>query len=182
MLKVISRKEARELGLTLYYTGNPCKHGHISQRKCCNMACLTCHNLGQVKWGKAHYAKNGKEVRARVKKHYVNNKDAYKASAKRQRARGYDWSRDNPQRVAYHGHKRRASKLQRTPVWSDLKEIKIIYDNCPKGYSVDHIIPLQGKLVSGLHVPSNLQYLTQSENCKKYNTFDPMTHEEPILC
>ena len=67
--------------------------------------------------------------------------------------------------------KRRAAELKRTPKWADLKAIKEIYRNCPKGYHVDHIIPLRGKKVSGLHVPENLQYLTKEENLKKYNKF-----------
>lgn len=69
--------------------------------------------------------------------------------------------------------KYRASKLNRTPIWAELAEIKRFYDNCPPGYQVDHIIPLQGKLVSGLHVLSNLQYLTAKENISKNNKFDP---------
>ena len=68
--------------------------------------------------------------------------------------------------------KRRAIKLQRTPSWADLEAIKKFYENCPKGYHVDHIIPLQGKIVSGLHVLSNLQYLTAEENLKKSNTYN----------
>jgi hypothetical protein len=68
--------------------------------------------------------------------------------------------------------KRRASQLQRTVPWADLKAIKEFYKNCPKGYVVDHIIPLQGKNVSGLHVLNNLQYLTASENASKGNKYE----------
>ena len=67
------------------------------------------------------------------------------------------------------GAKRRASKLQRTPAWADIEAIKQFYLNCPKGYHVDHDVPLQGVNVSGLHVLNNLVYLTASDNVKKGN-------------
>lgn len=66
----------------------------------------------------------------------------------------------------------RALKLDRTPSWSQSTKIKEFYDKCPEGYHVDHIVPLQGKLVSGLHVIENLQYLTAKENLSKQNKFD----------
>lgn len=69
--------------------------------------------------------------------------------------------------------RRKAKKLQRTPAWANLEKIKNIYQLCPEGHHVDHIIPLQGKLVSGLHVPENLQYLTKEENLKKGNKYTP---------
>lgn len=65
--------------------------------------------------------------------------------------------------------KRHAAKMKRTPKWADLKEIKNIYLNCPDGYEVDHIVPLQGTNVCGLHVSYNLQYLTKNENRAKGN-------------
>ena len=67
--------------------------------------------------------------------------------------------------------KYRCSKLNRTPKWANLLSIKDFYAKCPAGHHVDHIIPLQGDLVSGLHVLNNLQYLIASENCSKSNNF-----------
>ena len=71
--------------------------------------------------------------------------------------------------------KRTALKLKATPKWlnkEDFKQIEDFYKNCPKGYEVDHIIPLRGKNINGLHVLWNLQYLTQEENRVKSNKFD----------
>jgi hypothetical protein len=61
----------------------------------------------------------------------------------------------------------------RIPAWHNLEKdlIAEFYDNCPEGYHVDHIIPLQGELVSGLHTLSNLQYLLAEDNIKKGNTY-----------
>lgn len=66
----------------------------------------------------------------------------------------------------------RATKKSAMPQWVSVPEIKKVYKKCPKGLEVDHIIPIQGKNISGLHVPWNLQYLTREENAVKSNSFD----------
>lgn len=66
---------------------------------------------------------------------------------------------------------RKANKQLRTPKWANLDKIKEIYKNCPDGMHVDHIVPINGTFVSGLHVENNLQYLTAEENIKKNNKF-----------
>lgn len=65
--------------------------------------------------------------------------------------------------------KYRASLLCRIPEWADLSLISKIYSECPKDMQVDHIIPLNGVEVSGLHVDYNLQYLSPAENQSKGN-------------
>lgn len=63
----------------------------------------------------------------------------------------------------------RASLENKTPEWADLGAIKEFYRNCPEGMQVDHIIPLNGTNVSGLHVLENLQYLSKTDNLIKSN-------------
>lgn len=72
----------------------------------------------------------------------------------------------------YNSKTQKGEILLRTPKWADKKDIRRIYNNCPEGFHVDHIIPLRGKLVSGLHVSSNLQYLSAEDNLSKNNTFE----------
>lgn len=67
--------------------------------------------------------------------------------------------------------KRRKLLYTAMPPWANLSKLKEIYKNCPTGMHVDHIIPLQGNLVCGLHVENNLQYLTAEDNLKKSNKF-----------
>jgi hypothetical protein len=72
--------------------------------------------------------------------------------------------------------KYRSSKNSACPNWVDLDKINEFYIKCPEGYQVDHIIPLRGKYVCGLHVLWNLQYLNKSDNCSKRNYHESETY------
>lgn len=84
---------------------------------------------------------------------------------------GKKWRLENPGKHCAKEMRRRASKLKATPKWANLAKIQEIYINCPKGYHVDHIVPLKGLTVCGLHVEANLQYLPALDNIKKGNRF-----------
>lgn len=89
----------------------------------------------------------------------------------------------NPGKTRAHVAQRRAAKMQRTPAWltpDDFWLIEQAYDLAILrtqmfGFSwhVDHIIPLQGKYVSGFHVPCNLQVIPGTENIRKANKHLP---------
>lgn len=79
------------------------------------------------------------------------------------------WRKANPGKYRAQKAKRRSALLNAIPPWADLEEIKKVYENCPPGHHVDHIVPLQGRNVCGLHVKWNLQYLSAQENIRKGN-------------
>jgi len=69
---------------------------------------------------------------------------------------------------------RHTAKLNRTMSWTETQDIKELYEFAAKmdgDFHVDHVIPLRGELVSGLHVYDNLQIIPASENCSKGNKF-----------
>ena len=64
--------------------------------------------------------------------------------------------------------------MSRVPLWADLSAIRKIYESAQKqGLTVDHIIPLRGELVCGLHVENNLQLLDRDDNIAKGNKYVP---------
>jgi hypothetical protein len=91
------------------------------------------------------------------------------------------WRKNNRDYCNYATATYKANKKFRTPKWLTVeqqKQIKLWYHRAKLAsiftgniYEVDHIIPLKGDKVSGLHVPWNLQILTKTENVKKSNLF-----------
>jgi hypothetical protein len=107
---------------------------------------------------------------------YLNNKKQNTVSNK-------IWQQINKGKRNAINSKRRAAKLQRTPPWlskTQYKELQTWYYRASlikiftdEDWHVDHILPLQGKLISGWHVPWNLQLLPRLENLEKGNSINP---------
>ena len=162
-----SRKEALAAGDTRYI-GAPCKYGHGSIRYTGNWECIVCKKERK----KDYKARNKPKLAERRKLRRQRNPEAKRAQIKR-------WKLKNPAKVTAQKAKRRAAKINRTPSWLrpvDLRHIQVYYEISKRQtqatgieHHVDHIIPLQGKIVSGLHVPWNLQVLEGLENLKKHN-------------
>lgn len=120
---------------------------------------LKCNNCNSIKDIKHYSANNYKKT-----KYNYWCKDCFSK-----------YQKEEPERWRFYRANRKSSMLKATPEWANLEKIKEIYKNCPSGYHVDHIIPLQNNNVCGLHVEDNLQYLKAEDNLKKSNTFDPVT-------
>ena len=118
------------------------------------------------------YRKEYDRLQAQTKERKASKKAYGQTEEGKARRKKHNNSEEGRATVNAISAKRRASKLQRTVGWTELKKIKDFYKLCPPGYHVDHIIPLQGKLVSGLHVLANLQYLPAAENLSKGNKFE----------
>lgn len=121
---------------------------------------------------KEYYQKN-KDVLVNKKRTYrKENKSTVKKSLKKYQVNNLD-------KFNSINAKRRSKKLNATPNWADLDKIQILYEKAKwlesvtgLKYHVDHIIPLQGEDVCGLHVWENLQILEASLNLSKNSKFD----------
>lgn len=123
-----------------------------------------CSKHSKEKWKKA----NSEREKANCANYYARNKE-YAISVANQY---YQRVKETEAYKSYRAHKEaqhRAAKLAATPVWADIGKIRAIYESCPDGYHVDHIVPLKGDNVCGLHVDWNLQVIPALDNIRKSN-------------
>lgn len=114
----------------------------------------------------------------------LNNREKNRAYVAAYRARNpgveaeykAEWKRNNRGKEASYYARYRAAKRQATPTWADKAVIQAIYQRAAKltrdtgiKYEVDHILPLSGKDVSGLHVENNLRVIPRAHNLRKGN-------------
>jgi hypothetical protein len=139
---------------------------------------------------KAYYEANKARIAA-VKRAYraankekiiANKRAAYLATREATLAQKREYRQANKGKINFLCSMRKKVVKQRTPMWLspfDRLKIKCYYSvaamlarNNKEPWHVDHIVPLQGKLVSGLHVPNNLQFLRGVDNVRKKNKFE----------
>lgn len=169
-------------------------HERAATRFCakCNDAKPIVRFSAKASWCKDCINAYSKEHYQRRRSHVFALKVAYRAANKEKvakhnlewRARNIDRARDYIRdyrkakrgKFNFHEARRHAGKLRATPVWADPAAIEAIYTKARQvsretgiRQSVDHIYPLRGKTVSGLHVPENLRIIPLMENCKKRN-------------
>ncbi len=200
----------RKEGAKFYFTGKPCKYGHIAKRTSAGF-CTDCERIivrtdkyrqsaarRQDKYRKSLSEKERDVFKRKTKEYLDRNKDVISIKRRKrylnrreielESGRRYkelnkeivyqkvkEYHKRHPELLAEINANRRAVKLKATPLWlsfSQRKEMVKIYKEAKekgRDYHVDHIVPLQGKFVSGLHVPWNLQIIPAIENIRKKN-------------
>jgi hypothetical protein len=166
-----TRKEALAGGYKRYSTGVACVQGHVADRRASTGECLACRAKHLIKWRLENPTK--------VKKH---NSTQYQNHTQKIKAGVRAWGKKNPAKILSYTRAAQTKKRMRNPKWLTPDEKWMIgqaYELAALrtkmfgfAWHVDHIIPLQGEFVSGLHTPYNLQIIPGVENVRKANTYE----------
>jgi len=160
----------------------PCRRLANAKYAACNQenikaksAAYYCANFAKIKL-KTHnwYLKNSEQRKITRDKWFSENKERTKAT-------NSAWNKKNHHKKISYTHKRRANKLQATPKWfgeldefimQEAVKLCILRKSATSiKWSIDHHVPLQGKLVCGLHIGCNIQVIPASINSSKRNYY-----------
>jgi len=159
-----TQAEALRQGVTYYFTGKPCKHGHLSERFAQNRNCRECLRIRNRK-------------RTHTKDYWIDYGDEQYKERKRKNAKRYYSSRAHKRAVRQRRFFEKASRVATSQGVVELRRIRLeaqlLSIDTGVKHEVDHIIPLIHDLVCGLDVPDNVQILTKAENRRKAARFDP---------
>lgn len=144
--------------------------------------CKPCYSIDRHQ----RYEQTRKKQLAKNEEWKLNNQEKYKQYHQEyylktkfvHDKRTREWFRNHPEYGRHRQNIRRSLLLKRLPKWANVEKIKEIYKEAlllkqktNQDFHVDHIVPLRGKNVSGLHVEYNLQIISAKENMNKGNHF-----------
>lgn len=157
-----TQSEALRQGVTYYFTGKPCKHGHYSERFAQNRNCRECLRIRN---------------RARTRQDYwIDYGDEEYKERKRRNAKKYYQSRAHKRSVRTRRFFETKSRVATSQGITELRRVRLeaqlLSIDTGVKHEVDHIIPLIHDLVCGLDVPLNVQILTKADNRRKAARFD----------
>lgn len=171
-----SRAEAKKIGSTHYFTGNPCPKGHVAPRFASGGNCVEClktHNAGRLEYYRERYRKNKDKLLAQQKARYDETREYRSAKAKEWCARNPELSREIKRRYKA---RRRAQEdggaSARDVLEWKRNQKKVCYwcgAKCGDDHTIDHYEPLSK---GGAHELSNLVIACRSCNLRK-NARDP---------
>ena len=193
-MNVISATEAKNKGMTRYFTGAECPRGHVAERMVSTRSCVMCISEKKRDWLIANPEKVNSQKRewrsvnlVKTRKLNLDNQKLHRDSANIRNRRyaaknreklalkNAEWARNNPDKIAEKVARRRSAKINAMPVWANRTLIKAVYReashmrNMGRDVHVDHVVPLQGRNVCGLHIHENLEIINAHTNRSKYN-------------
>ena len=179
---VISRDNALANGLKRYFTGKPCSHGHLAERKIVNYGCLECSRLAEARFrtknpeavserNRRFYIKNAEDMRRRSVKYYNKNREFIMPKARTRMAQWYHANKA----TAFANSRNRRARVKAAEGRHTADDVRRIFSaqrgkcahcriSIKAGYHVDHIHPISR---GGANWPRNLQLLCAPCNLRK---------------